>query len=79
MRCLFCLSSGPFGTVEHVVPESLGNGDLMLEGHVCDGCQRYFGTEVEHYVLNNSPMGFWRLLLGTPTKKGNRPKVALWA
>lgn len=77
MSCLFCSSSGPFKTVEHVVPESLGNDALMLEGHVCDGCQSYFGTEVEHYVLNKTPIGFWRVLLGTTTKKGKRPKVDL--
>jgi len=77
MACLFCGSSGPFSTVEHVIPESLGNDDLMLEGQVCDGCQRYFGKEVEHYVLNKSPIGLWRVLLGTRTKKGKRPKADL--
>lgn len=77
MLCLFCNSDGPFTTVEHVIPESLGNGDLMLEGHVCDGCQQYFGKEVEHFVLNKSPIAGWRVLLGTTTKKGKHPSVDL--
>lgn len=77
MLCLFCNAPGPFGTVEHVIPESLGNDDLTLEGHVCDVCQRYFGKEVEHYILNKTVIGMWRVLLGTTTKKGKRPKVDL--
>lgn len=77
MPCLFCNSDGPFTTVEHVIPESLGNDNLVLEGHVCDGCQRYFGKEVEHFVLNKSPIAGWRAMLGTTTKKGKRPKVDL--
>lgn len=77
MGCLFCAAAGPFSTIEHVIPESLGNDDLTLEGHVCDGCQRYFGKEVEHYVLTKTPIGVWRTLLGTKTKKGKRPKVDL--
>lgn len=39
MACLFCSSHGRCSTVEHVIPESLGNDDLMLAGHVCDGCK----------------------------------------
>lgn len=77
MECLFCNASGPYTTVEHVIPESLGNDDLTLEGHVCDACQRYFGKEVEHCVLNKTMIGAWRVLLGTTTKKGKRPMVDL--
>lgn len=75
LPCLFCRSDGPFTTVEHVIPESLGNDDLVLEGHVCDKCQTYFGAKLERYVLEKSPVGFWRVFLGTTTKKGNRPRV----
>jgi hypothetical protein len=71
--CLYCRSSGPFSTKEHVVPESLGNDDLILTGEVCDACQRYFGKEVERYVLDKTPLAFWRVLLQIRTKKGNVP------
>ncbi len=77
MPCLFCTSEGPFSTLEHVIPESLGNDDLILKGHVCDKCQHYFGTEVEQFVLNKTPIAAWRAMLGTTTKKGKRPKVDL--
>ena len=77
MDCLFCASPGPFSTVEHIIPESLGNDDLTLTGHVCDPCQNYFGKEVEQFVLSKSPLAFWRVLLGIETKKGKMPSVNL--
>ncbi len=77
MECLFCRANGPFSTVEHIVPESLGNTELTISGHVCDSCQAYFGKEVEQFVLSKTPLGFWRVLLGIPTKKGKPPFVDL--
>lgn len=76
-ECLFCSSDGPFTTVEHIIPESLGNDDLLLEGEVCDGCQRYLGKEVENYVLSKTPLGVWRTFLGIRTKKRRLPQVDL--
>lgn len=73
--CLYCRSDGPFSTQEHVIPESLGNDDLVLTGEVCDACQRYFGKEVERYVLDKTPIAVWRVLLQIQTKKGNQPSV----
>jgi hypothetical protein len=73
--CLYCRSSGPFSTREHVVPESLGNDDLVLTGEVCDDCQRYFGKEVEKFVLEKTPFAVWRVLLQIRTKKGSQPAI----
>ncbi|ACO32722.1 MULTISPECIES: HNH endonuclease [Acidobacterium] len=73
--CLYCGSNGPFSTKEHVIPESLGNDDLILTGEVCDACQRYFGKEVERYVLDKTPLAFWRTFLQIATKKGKLPAV----
>ena len=50
-NCLYCKAEESFTTVEHVIPESLGNDDLLLKGDVCDVCQAYFGKEVKRYVL----------------------------
>lgn len=75
--CLFCRGAGPFSTIEHVVPESLGNDELVLTGEVCDECQAYFGKEVERFVLSKSPLAFWRCLLGIRTKAGRLPTVSL--
>lgn len=73
--CLYCRGVGPFTTVEHVVPESLGNDDLILEGCVCDACQSYFGKEIEQFVLAKTPIAVWRALIGIRTKKGRLPTV----
>jgi len=75
MSCLFCNSKGSFSTQEHVVPESLGNDDLILDGHVCDVCQNYFGKEVEEYVLGKTPFATWRAMLGIRTKTGRLPRI----
>jgi len=75
IRCLFCDGTGPFSTVEHVIPESLGNDDFLLRGEVCDQCQRYFGKEVEKYVLEKTPIAVWRALLGIQSKKGKLPSI----
>lgn len=74
MRCLFCESGKSFTTKEHIIPESLGNDDLILEKEVCDKCQNYL-SQIENYVLNKTPIGFWRTLLTIKTKKGKLPFV----
>jgi hypothetical protein len=75
--CLFCWGDGPFNTVEHIVPESLGNDSDILEGLVCDKCQNYLGREIEKPALEKTPFAFWRSLLGVKTKKGKLPSVQL--
>jgi hypothetical protein len=75
--CLFCASDGPFTTIEHIIPESLGNDDLSLEKQICNKCQNYFGKEVERYVLEKTPIGFWRVFLRIQTKSGKPPKSNL--
>jgi hypothetical protein len=77
ISCLFCKSDGPFKTQEHIIPESLGNDDLILNGHVCDTCQNYFGKEVENYVLGKTSFAAWRAILGIKTKSGRLPRVDL--
>ena len=76
-ECLFCQSAEPFSTVEHIIPESLGNDELFLRDEVCDTCQAYFGKEVEKFVLEKTPVAFWRTLLGIRTKRGRLPSVDL--
>jgi len=76
-RCLFCESGGPFERVEHIVPEALGNSDLLLRGEVCDACNQYFGKEIEAFVLGKTPIAFWRTFLGIRKKGGGLPHVDL--
>lgn len=74
-ECLFCRSQGPFNTVEHIVPQSLGNDTDVLRGIVCDRCQNYLSHDVEQPALTSTPFAFWRTLLGIRTGKGRMPSV----
>ncbi len=75
--CLFCNSTGPFKRTEHIIPEALGNDEDILRGEVCDKCNQYFGSKVESFVLNKTPIAFWRTFLGIQKKKGALPQVDL--
>ncbi len=73
-KCIFCLREGDvFHTIEHIIPESLGNTTDILDGAICDQCQNYFGKEIENYILSKTPFGFWRTIAGTKNKKGKIP------
>lgn len=74
MSCLFCIIGTDFNTVEHIIPESLGNDELILKGEVCDKCQNFF-SHIENYVLSKTPIGFWRTFLGIKTKGRKLPSV----
>jgi hypothetical protein len=75
MPCLFCQSDKPF-TVEHVIPASLGNDDLVLVDQVCGACNNHF-SKLEDFVLQKTPLAFWRAQLGIKTKRGRLPSVDL--
>jgi len=63
--------------LEHIVPEALGNDDLILQGRVCDKCNQFFGSKVENFVLSKTPLAFWRTYLGIRKKRGTLPHVDL--
>lgn len=75
MSCLFCQSEGPF-TIEHIIPESLGNDDLLLVDQVCATCNSHF-SKIEEFVLQKTALAFWRAFLGIKTKRGRLPTVEL--
>ncbi len=74
-NCLFCGVEEP-NSLEHVIPESLGNDDLVLRNEVCWVCNNHF-AKIESYVLQKTEFAFWRAFLGIRTKKGNLPSVDL--
>lgn len=53
MRCIFCKQiSLNSSSVQHIIPESLGNNNLILpKGIVCDTCNQYFAVKVEKLLL----------------------------
>lgn len=53
MECIFChKDSSTSKSIEHIIPESLGNKDCVLPtGYVCDECNHYFAIKVEKELL----------------------------
>ena len=49
MECIFChKDSSPSKSIEHLIPESLGNKHHVLPtGYVCDECNHYFAIKIE--------------------------------
>jgi HNH endonuclease len=54
MKCIFCKKNSENSkSVEHIIPESLGNKDHILDkGIVCDACNNYFALKIEKIVLD---------------------------
>ena len=53
MKCIFChKDSTTSKSVEHIIPESLGNKKHVLpKGYVCDECNHYFAVKIEKELL----------------------------
>lgn len=74
--CIFCGSTGSFNSVEHIIPESLGNDVVILaKGWICDKCNHIL-SKVERQVVSNSIIGVERCSMGVITKK-KKPARAL--
>jgi hypothetical protein len=69
--CLFCdTRTAPFSRVEHPIPESMGNDDLVLpSGVVCDPCNPYFGSKIEAKALCSPPFSVERMAFAVRSKK----------
>lgn len=53
MNCIFCKETSiDSKSVEHIIPESLGNKQYILDkGWVCDKCNNYFAIKIEQPLL----------------------------
>lgn len=61
-------------SVEHIIPESLGNDELILDkGIVCDKCNNYFSREIENPVLNLDGFKQLRFYELIKSKRGRIP------
>jgi len=71
-KCLFCgRDSASSKSVEHIIPESLGNTELILpQGVVCDKCNNYFAQHVENAVLSLPSFRDLCFYETIPNKKG---------
>lgn len=77
MRCIFCKQDSSTSiSVEHIIPESLGNTDHILPaGIVCDGCNNYIAREVEKPLLDSVYFRERRFYSGLPNKKKRIPPI----
>lgn len=75
MRCIFCKQpSDNSKSVEHIIPESLGNTDHVLaRGTVCDKCNNYFAIKIEQPLLELSYFVSLRHRNEVENKKGRIP------
>lgn len=77
MICIFCKhNSDASRSIEHVIPESLGNEDHILPpGIVCDGCNRYFAIKIEKPLLETPYFRDLCYRTKLPNKKGRPPRI----
>jgi hypothetical protein len=75
MRCVFCKKdSSTSQSVEHIMPESLGNKTYVLPlGVVCDNCNSYFATKIERPLLEQYFFKNLRFRNFIESKKGKIP------
>ncbi|GAA3934439.1 HNH endonuclease [Chitinophaga oryziterrae] len=71
MNCIFCKKNSDNSTsVEHIIPESLGNKKHILpKGIVCDQCNSYFAIKIENQLLSQEYFKFIRSAQGVLSKK----------
>lgn len=76
MQCIFChKDSGASKSVEHIIPESLGNKHHFLpKGYVCDECNNYFAVKIERELLEQPYFKSMRFRNEIATKKGKLVK-----
>jgi len=74
MKCIICDNENQSKSVEHIVSESFGNKDyVMQKGEICDVCNNKF-SKFEKKALANTVFAMERSRLGAKTKKGNTAK-----
>lgn len=75
MRCIICKQdSSSSKSVEHIIPEALGNTDHILPpGVVCDGCNNYITREIEKPLLDSLYYRERRFKAGLPNKRKRIP------
>ena len=74
--CIFCHKDSSLSkSVEHIIPESLGNKHHFLpRGYVCDDCNNYFSVKIESQLLAQPYFVSMRFRNEILNKKGKRVK-----
>lgn len=77
MKCIFCKTeSSQSISIEHIIPESLGNKEHILgKGIVCDTCNQYFAKKIEKPLLETLYFKHVRHRNSIQSKKRRIPKI----
>ncbi len=77
MKCIFCeKDSNESKSVEHIIPESLGNTEHTLpRGVVCDACNNYIARKIEKPLLDSSFFKHLRQRQSLRNKRGRIPPI----
>jgi len=77
MQCIFCLTkTGPFTSEEHIIPENLGNTDLILPiGLVCDKCNNSVLSPLDQSLMEYLPIALLRVNFVQHGKDGKLTKA----
>jgi hypothetical protein len=78
-QCIYCTQTeGSFTSEEHILPEALGNDDLVLaRGYVCDGCNNGLLALLDRTLLDFPPIAFLRAHYVPHLKGGKFPSANL--
>jgi hypothetical protein len=78
MKCIWCKKNSESSkSVEHILPESLGNqSNILPRGWVCDQCNNYFSRKVEQPFLDSYYGRAIRFEAAIPNKKGRIPSLS---
>ncbi len=77
MRCIFCKqNSDNSKSIEHIIPESLGNKEHVLpKGVVCDMCNNYLALKVEKKLLEQD---YFKAIRSRNNIKNKKDKIVSW-
>ena len=74
-NCLFCRNKIISETEEHIIPESLGNNNLIVSGVVCNKCNNGILSDLDNYFCHNNLFAETKMFYVDKTKKGKFPKI----
>jgi hypothetical protein len=80
-QCLYCRQTDRrFTSVEHVIPESLGNSDspynraiVLPRGVVCDHCNNGALSQLDQTLVKFDPVSFMKTYHNVPSKSSAVP------
>jgi hypothetical protein len=77
-NCIYCLTkSASFNSEEHIIPEALGNEELILpRGYVCDKCNNGILSRLDNLLVDFEPISFLHVIYTQYTKAGKLPNAS---